>query len=62
MCLNSRYVCKSVLCDASVWPGELETLKRPLSGIFAKLLMKFFLNFNLNFSGYQGSRPLLAGH
>ena len=42
---------KSLSCIANVWPLVLETLKRPLSGVFAKLLMKFFLIHNLNFSG-----------
>ena len=53
MCLNSRYICRSVSCNASVLPGVSETLKRQYSGVFAKLLMRFFLNYNLNYSGFK---------
>ena len=51
MCLNSRYVCKIVTCNVNVWLGVQKTMERPLSGVFAKLLIKFFLIYNLNYSG-----------
>ena len=51
MCLNSRYVCKIVTCNVNVWLVVQKTMERPLSGVFAKLLIKFVLIYNLNYSG-----------